>query len=301
MKSNSSKVEKDHSIDEAADSDSHHPVTCFICVDNYTMDKKPLILVCGHTFCEACLQNMFDNCNEIQCCFCKVITKLDKFDDMIVNYAVLSLATSNVEIKNKKRENSVTNLSPCNCNDLKKNPDRVDKLLQCIDCNRIVCSNCIVSEEGSNTNGTNLHRNHKLTNLVDFVSSEADSLSNHLKSYRDLASKMAQLNKKVDKFEIEKMIKTEKDNLATFFKNMKTLLDKNQEIMNHSLDKLLKDTCKSIDSFKRDLKYYSSDSTRYCTIVEELSNFKSMPNKQKVMMLNIYNVNSTLEEIIDFN
>ena len=65
MKSNSSKVEKDHSIDEAADSDSHHPVTCFICVDNYTMNKKPLILVCGHTFCEVCLQNMFDNCNEI--------------------------------------------------------------------------------------------------------------------------------------------------------------------------------------------------------------------------------------------
>jgi hypothetical protein len=289
--------------------DPHHPNTCFICVDNYSMDKKPLILVCGHTFCEVCLQNMFDNSNEIQCCFCKVITKLDKFDDMIVNYAVLSLATSDVQkskpiIKEEKIKSSyaVNTLSICNCFDLKKNPEKVDKLLQCIDCNRIVCSNCISPEgEGSVTLAQSVHRNHKITNLVDYISSQSDDLSGHLKTYRDLANKLTLLNKKVDKFEIEKIIKAEKENVNSFFKNMKSILEKNQEIMIHSLDKLLKDSFKAIDSFKKDLKYFNSDSTRYCTIVEELCNFKSMPNKQKVKLLNIYNINSTLEEIKEFN
>lgn len=287
--------------------DPHHPNTCFICVDNYSMDKKPLILVCGHTFCEICLQNMFDNSNEIQCCFCKVITKLDKFDDMIVNYAVLSLATSDTQkfkpiCKQEKIPCINTSLSVCNCFDLKKYPEKVDKLLQCIDCNRIVCSNCILSEvESSVKLKPSTHSNHKLTNLIDYISAQSDELTGHLKTYRDLANKLTLLNKKVDKFEIEKIIKLEKENVNSFFRNMKSVLEKNQEIIINSLDKLLKDSFKAVDSFKKDLKYFNSDSTRYCSIVEELSNFKNMPNKQKVKLLNIYNINSTIDEIKEFN
>lgn len=294
-------------VDKNSDSDFHHPITCYICLDTYSMKKKPLILVCGHTFCEVCLQNLFDTSNEIQCCFCKVITKLDKFDDMIVNYAILSLAEQSGNekaAKNPKGANyntflNVTNTHTCTCgknsND-KKNPEFVEKLLQCVDCKQIVCPNC---ENGEIINTR--HKNHKLTNLADFISNEADSLSDFLKNYRDLANKMAILTKKVDKFEIEKLIKSEKENLGSFFRELKNLIDKNQEIMLHTLDKLLKDTFKAIDSFKREGKYFNSDSSRYCSIVEELCNFKNITCKQKSKILNIYNINATFEEISEFN
>jgi len=56
-----------------------------------------------------------------------------------------------------------------------------------------------------------------------------------------------------------------------------------------------------VDNFKKEMKFLNSDSNRYCNIVEELSNFKTMNNKQKCKILNIYNVNKTFREIKEFN
>ena len=77
---------------------------CYICTDFYTHEKEPLIIFCGHTFCESCLLALFDKCKEIQCSFRKIITKLDKFDDMIVNYYMLSFCEI-IQEKNKDKIN----------------------------------------------------------------------------------------------------------------------------------------------------------------------------------------------------
>jgi hypothetical protein len=122
-----------------------------------------------------------------------------------------------------------------------------------------------------------------------------------MKNYRDLANKMAITQKKIDKVEIDKIIKLEKENISNFFRELKNLIDKNQDIMLHNLDKLQKDSYKAIDNFKREVKYFNNDSTRYCSIVEEMCNFKNITNKQRAKVLNIYNINSTFEEIKEFN
>jgi hypothetical protein len=255
----------------------NHPITCSICLETYNMKKRPLILVCGHTFCEVCLQNMFDSVSEIQCCFCKVVTKLDHFEDMIVNYAILSLVEQKFPAINCEN----THLS---------NIDNVNKLLECIDCQKHLCSNCI-----------DTHKQHKVTSLEDFIEKETVNLLDFLKNYRDLANKMNGLLKKIDKHELERIVKVEKEKVTNFFKDLKGVLDKNQEMVIHSLDRVLKDSYTSIDNFKKEMKFLNSDSNRYCNIVEELSNFKSMNNKQKCKILNIYNVNKTFKEIKEFN
>jgi hypothetical protein len=273
-------------------------IMCHVCMDIYSHDKKPLILVCGHTFCEVCLQNLFDTANEIQCCFCKVITKLDKFDDMIVNYALLTVAEMKM-LTNEKLPKSAS--LTCKCEE-KPGDDKIENLLECLDCRRIVCPNCMLSNQSSLELQSNTpHKNHKLTNFSDFISKESDGLSDFLKSYRDLASKYSLLTKKIDKFDLEKIIKSEKEQIIIFFRELRSIIDKNQEMMTNTLDKLLKDSYKELDSFKKEIKFFNSDSNRYCAIVEELSNYKNLPSRQKTKLMNIYNINFTLDEIKEFN
>jgi len=159
-----------------------------------------------------------------------------------------------------------------------------------VDCQKHLCSNCLEA-----------HKQHKVTSLEDYIEKETVTLIDFLKNYRELANKMNSLLKKIDKSELEKIVKCEKERITAFFKDLKTVIDKNQELMLHSLDKVLKDTYSSIDNFKKEMKFLNADSNRYCNIFEEMSNYKTMNDKQKCKILNIYNVNKTFKEIKDFN
>ena len=295
---------------------------CYICTDFYTHEKKPLILVCGHTFCEGCLTSLFDSCKEIQCSFCKIITKLEKFDDMIVNYSMLNLCEI---ISEKNKDNLNLNLNSNNnnnnlntsilipafkaydkfglglnsqnhngkniCDCLKfENVKEIDKLLECQDCEHITCKDCFYN-----------HKNHKLTNIVDFIETKSENLLKTCKEYKDLSTKMANLHKKLDKVELEKLIKVEKDKLNSFFREVKNLLDKNCEMITHSMDKLLNDYYNSIDDFKKNVKIFNSDSQRYYNIITEFSNFHKIDNKERQKILKIYNFNQFCNEIKNFN
>jgi hypothetical protein len=291
----------------------HHPVICYICLDTYSSIKRPMILVCGHTFCELCLQNLFDTSNEILCSFCKVITRLEKFEDMIINYSIMSLAEQNpsgivkIEIPAKQEKlsqlsDSNSNFCPCSLTESNNNtrqipPDKIETFLRCSDCEKIVCSQCISMGNSGNSN----HNSHKMMNFVDFITQEAHMLSENLKSYRELANKMTILYKKVDKSEIERIVKSEKENVLKIFRQLKVSIEKNQEIVLNCLDKFQRDAYNSLDNFKKELKYFNQDSTRYSAIVEEFCGFKNFSSKQKAKILNIYNLKSTLEEIKDFN
>lgn len=299
---------------------------CYICTDFYYQEKKPLILVCGHTFCESCLSHMFDSCKEIQCSFCKIITKLDKFDDMIVNYSMLNLCeiiqeknkdhinlnlNSNRDLNNNNINTSILipafkaydkfNLAnnffsnknnkdkACDCT-LFNNVNEIDKLLECQDCELITCKDCF-----------NNHKNHKLTNIVDFIETKSESLLKTCKDYKDLSTKMAALHKKMDKNELEKFVKMEKEKINAHLREIKSLLEKNFEIIIHSMDKLLNDYVNCIDEFKKSVKVFNSDSQRYYNIITEFNNFHKVENKERQKILRLFNFNQFCKEIKVFN
>ena len=303
---------------------------CYICTDFYTHEKKPLILVCGHTFCEGCLLALFDSCKEIQCSFCKIITKLEKFDDMIVNYSMLSLCEI---IQEKNKDNINLNLNSNNENNNDKNNintsilipafkaydkfnlennqkffnninqnklceactkftvvSEMDKLLECQECEIITCKDCFYK-----------HKNHKLTNIVDFIEAKTESLLKTCNSYKDLSAKMAALHKKMEKGELEKLVRIEKEKLNAHFREIKSLVEKNQEIMLHSIDKLLENYINSIDEFKKNVKVFNSDSQRYYNVITEFSCFHKIENKERQKILRLFNFNQFCNEIRQFN
>lgn len=56
---------------------------CVICMSNYTKENIPRALLCGHTFCDSCLQNMVQD-NGIICPNCRRITVLsDRYQEPI--------------------------------------------------------------------------------------------------------------------------------------------------------------------------------------------------------------------------
>lgn len=308
---------------------------CYICTDFYTHEKKPLILVCGHTFCEGCLSALFDSCKEIQCSFCKIITKLEKFDDMIVNYSMLSLCEiiqeknkDNINLNlnnNNNNENNNNNLNTSilipafkaydkfnlannqnifgNINNTSNNKSKqcemctkfsnvseIDKLLECQECEVITCKDCFY-----------IHKNHKLTNIVDFIEAKSESLLKACNGYKDLSAKMASLHKKMDKGELEKLVRVEKEKLNAHFREVKNLLEKNQEIKLHTMDKLLTDYLNSIDEFKKNVKIFNSDSQRYYNVITEFSSFHKIENKERQKILRLFNFNQFCNEIKQFN
>jgi hypothetical protein len=303
---------------------------CYICTDFYTQDKKPLILVCGHTFCESCLTNLFDSCKEIQCSFCKIITKLEKFDDMIINYSMLNICeiiqeknkdniNLNIDHNNENNNINTSILIPafksydkfniasgngprlfhqnnifnknkiCNCKEF-NNIKELDKLLECLDCEVITCKECFY-----------VHKNHKLTNIVDFIEMKSETLLKKCQEYKGLSAKMAALHKKMDKSELEKIVKIEKEKINMQFKEMKNLMDKNLEIILYSMDKLLNDYINSIDEFKKNVKIFNGDSQRYYNIINEFSNFHKLDNKERQKVLKLFNFNQFCSEIKSFN
>lgn len=59
--------------------------SCIICLEMYSQHRQPMILSCGHTFCNSCIKKISLN-NQTVCPNCRRVS-----DDAIVNYAVLEL------------------------------------------------------------------------------------------------------------------------------------------------------------------------------------------------------------------
>ena len=177
----------------------------------------------------------------------------------------------------------------CNCKEF-NNIKELDKLLECLDCEVITCKECFY-----------VHKNHKLTNIVDFIEMKSETLLKKCQEYKGLSAKMAALHKKMDKSELEKIVKIEKEKINMQFKEMKNLMDKNLEIILYSMDKLLNDYINSIDEFKKNVKIFNGDSQRYYNIINEFSNFHKLDNKERQKVLKLFNFNQFCSEIKSFN
>jgi len=173
--------------------------------------------------------------------------------------------------------------------------DKIDKLLHCIDCSKLVCCLCQIK-----------HKNHKVLNIIDFINSEIKFIKlNDFKNDKNktLINNLNSASSRINsvKSELEKIIKEEKENLMKFFKEVSQMLVKTQELFLHNLEKLAKNAEKSIEEFKSDISQISSDSKRYVYMIEEISTFKTMTNKQKSKILNIYNLGKIFNEVKNFN
>lgn len=80
---------------------------CGVCFKNYNaIEKKPLSLPCGHTFCLDCLKQIGKH-NQIKCPFDKSIHQATA-DNLPVNYAVLTALPTLTGNNNTSSGNSQT-------------------------------------------------------------------------------------------------------------------------------------------------------------------------------------------------
>lgn len=104
-------------------------LTCCICYEEYSNNRIPLVLSCGHTFCTVCISNFLSQTSQISCPF-----------DRKVDSRPLSLINKNVsllQIIEHSQENS--EFSRCSNHVTKQ------KRFICIDCKLEFCSKCLVS------------------------------------------------------------------------------------------------------------------------------------------------------------
>ncbi|XP_041359101.1 E3 ubiquitin-protein ligase Midline-1-like [Gigantopelta aegis] len=108
--------------------------TCDICIDYYDdKDKSPKILPCFHTFCNNCLEKMFDkSLKQITCPKCQQIWRVDttiqkKFPQ---NNMVMNLVEY-IRLKNKPGD-----LVCHQC------PNKSKANVRCLDCQQYLCDEC---------------------------------------------------------------------------------------------------------------------------------------------------------------
>ena len=106
---------------------SYYSFECKVCFSPYNdTDKVPLILPCGHTYCEGCIKSLYKN-RRIECPNrCKTF-----------QFNSLSAIKKNFEIvqaieKSKENANKYCNIHK-------------DKILEfyCNDCKKLICKECL--------------------------------------------------------------------------------------------------------------------------------------------------------------
>lgn len=76
---------------EEPDEEEKLSLLCMICDEKYDeADKRPLVLMCGHTFCKNCLARFIQSKGYIQCMTCR-----RKFKDIYQNVSQIGI---NIEI-----------------------------------------------------------------------------------------------------------------------------------------------------------------------------------------------------------
>jgi hypothetical protein len=66
---------------------------CKICHEKFNDNlNKPIILICGHTFCEFCIKKIFQR-DLVVCPFCKVSTAISRNQKFNVNYTLLEMVS----------------------------------------------------------------------------------------------------------------------------------------------------------------------------------------------------------------
>jgi hypothetical protein len=86
-------LKSDKSISISSAPSAFNSKECSICFEGYNCEKrKPLVINCGHTFCEICLKQIIEK-DRASCPICKFKINRVSIKDIPVNYAILDSST----------------------------------------------------------------------------------------------------------------------------------------------------------------------------------------------------------------
>ena len=121
-----------------------HPVTsCQLCSHGFSMLRTPHLLLCGHSYCLACLERAAEDYpSSLQCGVCSLLTPLDQqsVDCLPTNETILSLVTSR-EFSAMVNEKNIEKCAEC---------IHSPATVYCSECSASYCDSCTRSaHEGS--------------------------------------------------------------------------------------------------------------------------------------------------------
>ena len=183
-------------------------IHCKICHDSFdSTTRRPLILPCGHTFCEYCLKIIYKS-NQVKCPFDKKVHTFKERHDIGINYQIYDLFSSELTGKNDPK--------------CPKHPNQIMKFY--CDSEKVsLCQICYLSD----------HMNHQVFPLKDVISIE--KMTNQTKSFiknsiNALEKSNEMMNEiKVNVLDYSKSLDEMKENL------MKEIVISTQEIPNENL------------------------------------------------------------------
>lgn len=162
---------------------TNDPTLCFICLESYNVLNKPLILMCGHTFCETCIKLIWNDKREIKCSYCKIITTADKLEDIVVNYSVLSASDYLYNLKQTVSSNNNFNNININNQDSNKKINSLNILNSKIKVNCKISSN---TNSYENDNKSDKNKNNTTSdNLNTKLSNAINKFINHTCNIKD--------------------------------------------------------------------------------------------------------------------
>ena len=131
--------------------------SCHICVKSFNCDiQTPRMLLCGHTFCQSCLEHILNDNVNCLCSNCRESIAASSTEDIPVNRFLLSLITK-TENKSSKEESNISkeleelSLKKDYC--FIKKEDKVPSVghceehdcpinFKCLDCSQCICGTC---------------------------------------------------------------------------------------------------------------------------------------------------------------
>jgi hypothetical protein len=254
--------------------------TCGICMEGYSQENKPLILSCGHTFCEACYKQNIKS-NKKECSYCK--KSFTHNPSPPTNFQLL-------EIVNFIEKTKIDTIKKC----AKHNEGE----FYCLNCYTFNCIDCIPSH---------LEEDHQLRKIKPKILDYSNQCQAFYKEtirdkfFSDLNKGKEQFMKDFSNSTIDK-IKKEKELIDSKFKSkVKQLELEKKKALDHldSLEQEFKkfnEDIKNLDSYI--LKYISN----FCPFIGVLSKI-NLEIKDKINLLYLIeeNNNSKLkfQDILD--
>ena len=188
-------------------------LTCCICKDVYNfLEKKPLVLPCGHTFCRSCLQQMKSRNYKI-CPLCRKNWQRQPLDSLTVNrQLVINILDGTASMPKNK---FASNQNICKLH-------KADQFLWCKMCKMAICNICFLTMHEScnfiyiHEQTAELKRNLKetvtstRTRLIKTFTLKATANKSTLSDIRDEQKKMKHFEKALLSFEKNLSTKQEK-------------------------------------------------------------------------------------------